>query len=65
MPAETFAALQGVLERLGDAHLRAPEATGGRARHPVPQHGFELEYSWDERSRTLTLLGLVRVSHAP
>jgi hypothetical protein len=61
MPAETFAALQEVLQRLGDAGTRAPEASDGPARYPVPQHGLELEYTWDERSRTLTLLALFRV----
>jgi hypothetical protein len=61
MPAETFLALQTVLERLGDAPSRAREASDGLARHPVPEHGLELEYTWDERSRTLTLLALVRV----
>ncbi|NVJ01643.1 hypothetical protein HV824_26480 [Myxococcus sp. AM009] len=66
MTAETFHALQQVLERLGDPTLRPPESTDGLvARHVVPQHGLELEYAWDERSRTLTLLGLARVSSAP
>ena len=65
MPAEAFMALQEVLERLGEAGTRAPEASGGLARHPVPRHGLELEYTWDERSRTLTLLALVRVPRGP
>ncbi len=65
MTAETFHALQQVLERLGDPALRGPSSEGLVARHVVPQHGLELEYAWDERSRTLTLLGLARVPHPP
>ena len=66
MTAETFHALQQILERLGDAALREPAASEGLvARHVVPQHGLELEYAWDERSRTLTLLGLARVPRSP
>jgi DNA-binding HxlR family transcriptional regulator len=66
MTADTFHALQQVLERLGDPALRTPESANGVvARHVVPQHGLELEYAWDERSRTLTLLGLARVPDAP
>lgn len=64
MSAETFLALQEVLAWLGEAGKRAPEAAHGIARHAVPQHGLELEYTWDERSRTLTLLSLVRVPRA-
>ena len=66
MTAETFHALQQVLERLGDPSLREPPSEEGLvARHVVPQHGLELEYAWDERSRTLTLLGLARVPLSP
>jgi hypothetical protein len=65
MSAETFLALQAVLEELGEDSGRAPEATNGLARHALPQHGLELEYTWDERSRTLTLLSLVRVPRKP
>ena len=65
MPAETFLALQTVLERLGNARWRAPEASEGLARHALPEHGLEVEYTWDERSRTLTLLALVRVPRGP
>ncbi len=66
MTAETFHALQQTLDRLGDPALRGPSASNGLvARHLVPQHGLELEYAWDERSRTLTLLGLARVPRSP
>ncbi|QSQ28467.1 hypothetical protein JY651_41080 [Pyxidicoccus parkwayensis] len=65
MSAETFLALQEVLAGLGDASGRAPEAAQGIARHVLAQHGLELEYTWDERSRTLTLLSLVRVARRP
>ncbi|MFP2907143.1 hypothetical protein ACLESD_19260 [Pyxidicoccus sp. 3LFB2] len=65
MSAETFLALQDVLEELGDASGRAPEAASGLSRHALPQHGLELEYTWDERSRTLTLLAVVRVARRP
>jgi hypothetical protein len=65
MSAETFLALQEVLNGLGEADGRAPEAAHGIARHPVAQHGLELEYTWDERSRTLTLLAVVRIPRRP
>ncbi|MCP3137145.1 hypothetical protein [Pyxidicoccus xibeiensis] len=65
MPAETFLALQQVLERLGDATGRAPDVLSGPAMHVLPQHGLELSYTWDERSRTLTLLSLQRVPREP
>ena len=65
MSAETFLALQEVLAKLGEAGARAPESSNGLARHAVPQHGLELEYTWDERSRTLTLLALGRMPRSP
>jgi hypothetical protein len=65
MSAETFLVLQKVLEGLGEATGRAPEATHGLGRHALPEHGLELEYTWDERSRTLTLLSLMRVPRNP
>lgn len=65
MSAETFLALQEVLAKLGEAEARAREASNGIARHAVPQHGLELEYTWDERSRTLTLLALGRMPRVP
>lgn len=62
MPAETFLALQELLERMGDAAHRTPEAASGEpARQALPGHGLVLEYTWDERSRTLTLMALERV----
>lgn len=62
MSAETFGALQGALERLGDGLVREPrnEASGGTGRHELPRHGLVLDYAWDDRSRTLTLLSLER-----
>ncbi|WP_240359759.1 hypothetical protein [Pyxidicoccus trucidator] len=65
MSAETFLALQDVLEQLGGTPEHAPEAASGLARHALPQYGLELEYTWDERSRTLTLLAVVRVPRKP
>ncbi|MFP2924529.1 hypothetical protein ACLESO_04795 [Pyxidicoccus sp. 3LG] len=65
MPSETFLALQAVLERLGDVTWRGTEATSGPTRHALPRHGLELEYTWDERSRTLTLLSIHRVATEP
>jgi hypothetical protein len=62
MSAETFFSLQQALEQLGDAAGRAPEAASGLMRHALPEYGLELEYTWDGRSRTLTLLAVVRVS---
>ncbi len=66
MPAETFLALQDMLERLGDPAHRGPEATSGAPqRRTLGQHGLVLEYTWDERARTLTLLALERVTREP
>ncbi len=65
MSAETFLALQDALEQLGAPGGLLPEAPGGLSRHALPQHGLELEYTWDERSRTLTLLAVVRVPRRP
>ncbi len=63
MPAETFLALQELLERMGDAAHRVPAAAPGEpSRQVLPGHGLELEYTWDEPSRTLTLLSLERVA---
>jgi hypothetical protein len=62
MSAETFLALQDVLERLGDPAYRGPEAAPGEPiRHMLSGHALVLEYTWEERSRTLTLLALERV----
>ncbi len=62
MSAETFLALQDVLERLGDPAYRGPEAASGEpTRYALSGHGLVLEYTWEERSRTLTLLALERV----
>jgi hypothetical protein len=65
MSAETFLSLQQALEQLGDASGRAPEAAHGLVRHALPEYGLELEYTWHERSRTLTLLAVARVSRRP
>ena len=62
MPAETFLALQAALERLGESSARGALSGGtGAARHVVARHGLVLDYAWDERSRTLTLLAVERV----
>ncbi|WP_254623924.1 hypothetical protein [Myxococcus sp. CA033] len=61
MSAEAFGALQGALERLGDTTVRGPlPEGGGLGRHVLAHHGLALGYSWDERSRTLTLLSVER-----
>ncbi|MCP3165880.1 hypothetical protein [Myxococcus qinghaiensis] len=61
MSAETFGALQGALERLGDGLVREPRnEASGTGRHELPRHGLVLDYAWDDRSRTLTLLSLER-----
>jgi hypothetical protein len=62
MSSETFQALEDILERLGDPAYRGPEVTAGEPiRHTLSGHGLVLEYTWEERSRTLTLLALERV----
>ncbi|MCE9668411.1 hypothetical protein LY474_11360 [Myxococcus stipitatus] len=62
MPSETFLALQATLERLGEASVRGALPAGADAfRHVVALHGLVLDYAWDERSRTLTLLAVERV----
>lgn len=64
MSAEAFLALQDVLEALGLASGGDAESASGLSRHELPEHGLELEYTWDERSRTLTLLSVVRVARS-
>ncbi|MCP3102999.1 hypothetical protein LZ198_29380 [Myxococcus sp. K15C18031901] len=61
MPSEAFVDLQATLERLGEASVRGAIPTEpGTFRHVLARHGLVLDYAWDERSRTLTLLAVAR-----